>query len=177
MQLNNLSPHERKLYLSIGLGLVIAFVVGLLSGVMNFGDASKNNADNWQASSLAEPEDTQPLYTIVTEPSRWYRDPALAALNQPKEDTQQPSLEGQPGSFKLIGIVETGGEKRALFSPLQDASGQSSRKLSVLAEGDILTGDWKLKHVESSKVILVAEQDGAEPLIEELMLYKSTASD
>lgn len=177
MQLNNLSPHERKLYVSLGLGLAIAFVVGLLSAVVNFGDANNNNADNWQASSLAEPENTQSLYTIVTEPSRWYQDPAVAALIQPKEDPEPQSLEGQPGSFKLVGIVEIGGAKRALFSPLQDASGQPSRKLSVLAEGDILTGDWKVKEVASSKVTLMAVQADAEPLIEEVMLYQSTAPD
>lgn len=174
MQLNNLSPHERKLYISIGLVLVVAFAAGLLGALVNFGDGSNNNSDNWQASSLAEAEDTQSLYAIVTEPSRWYQDPALAAIAQAKQGSQQQqSLEGQPESFKLLGIVERDGKKVALFMPPTATATLTARKISALSEGDTLVGDWKIKELTASKVILMAEREGADPEINELMLYRS----
>lgn len=164
-----LSIKERKLYSLIAAVLVFAFVLGALVGVMSFGGKGNERADNWQASSLAVVEDTLAQYTLVSAPSRWYQDPATAQVQVKAED--QKSLEGQPASFKLLGIVERDGKKVALFMPVTGMTTPSTRKVSSLVEGDTLVGDWKVKELSASNVILEAEREGAEPQINELMLY------
>ncbi len=171
MLLANLSTQERKLYSLIAAGLAFAFVLGLLGGLISFGGKGNERADNWQVSSVAEPEDTLGQYTLVSASPRWYQDPAIAQTRVKEEE--QRSLEGQPASFKLLGIVERGGKKVALFMPLAGLTAPSARKLSALAEGDTLIGDWKVKELTASKVTLMAEKEGVEPKLKEFLLYTS----
>jgi hypothetical protein len=171
MLLADLSTQERKLYSLIAAVLAFAFVVGILGGLISFGGKANERADNWQASSVAEPEDTLAQYTIVSELSRWYQDPALAQAQTKAEE--QKSLEGLPASFKLLGIVARGGKKVALFMPLAGLTTPSARKLRALAEGDTLIGDWKVKELTASKVTLMAEKEGVEPQLKEFLLYTS----
>lgn len=165
----NLSTQERKLYSLIGMGLVVALVVGALGGLIGFIGKSSERTDNWQASSLANPIDTLPLFTLVSTPTRWYQDPVLA-LAQAKAE-EQKSLEGQPDSFKLLGIVERGGKKVALFMPIAGLKTPSARKLSTLSQGDVLIGDWKVNELTASKVVLIAEKEGVEAQRKEILLY------
>jgi hypothetical protein len=169
MLLANLSTQERKLYSLIAAGLALAFLVGILSGLVNIGGKGNERADNWRASSVAEPEDTLAQYTLISSSPRWYQDPAMAQARA--KEVEQKSVDGQPASFKLLGIVDRGGKKVALFMPVAGLTKPSARKLSPLAEGDILIGDWKVKELTASKVTLIAEREGAEPQIKELLLY------
>jgi hypothetical protein len=165
----NLSTQERKLYSLIGMALVIALVIGALSGLIGFIGKSGERADNWQPSSLADPIDTLVQFTLVSTPSRWYQDPVLASAQAKAEE--QKSLEGQPDSFRLLGIVERGDKRVALFMPIAGLKTPSARKVSALSQGDVLVGNWKVKELTSSKVVLIAEKEGIEAQMKEILLY------
>lgn len=150
MLLARLSTQERKLYSLIAAGLVCAFVLGVVGGLMSFGDEGSGRADNWHASSLAVAEDTLTLYTLISDSSRWYLDPAQARTKGKGEE--QKLAEGDPANITLVGIVEKDGKRVALFVPVVGAPTQLSRSIKSLVEGDALVGGWVITIIGANQV-------------------------
>ncbi len=160
MLLVNLPAHERKFYqLSFTL-LAITLVMGLLIGGINAGESTNNRTDNWQASELRPSADTLADFNSITTQSRWFVEGGQSKATANVIDTDEVE------SFHLLGIVDKGGQRYALFMPPATDAGHS--KMVQLATGEPLVGDWKLQEITSTKVIVSKAADNE---TRELLLY------
>lgn len=164
MLLANLPAHERKLYQLSLVTLVAAVVLGLLAGVIGAGEDANNRPDNWQASELRTGADTLADFTAVTAQSRWFLEGGKLAATASVVDTDEPE------SFRLLGIIDKGGQRHALFMPPTTEAGRS--KLVQLAQGEPLVGDWKIQEITSAKVLVTHASDNE---TRELLLYGAPA--
>lgn len=174
MQLANLSSQERQLYGLIGLGAAAALVLGLLGGLISFSWGNSDRPDNWQASVSAPPVDTLADFTEVSSQSRWFSEAGPATAEQSAEAARK-AIEGQPESLKLIGIVERGYRRYALFIPVNPVPGSTGGPRGVLqfAAGETLVGDWVVKEITASTVLVVSNKEGTEQQTRELSLYQT----
>lgn len=174
MLIANLSSQERQLYGLIGVGVAVAFVVGLLGGLISFSGKGNDRADNWQASVLAAPVDTLADFTVVSEQPRWFSEAGPATAAQSAEAARK-AIEGQPESLKLIGIVERNNRPYALFIPVDPAPAANGAPKGVLqfAAGDVLVGDWVIKEITVNTVLVATNKEGTEPQTRELLLYQT----
>ena len=174
MLIANLSSQERQLYGLVGVGVAAALVLGLLGGLISFSGKANDRADNWQASALAAPVDTLGVFTIVSEQPRWFSEAGPATAAQTAEAAKK-AIEGQPESLKLIGIVERNNRSYALFIPVDPAPAANGAPKGVLqfAAGDNLVGDWVVKEITVSTVLVATNKEGAEQQTRELLLYQT----
>ncbi|RYZ95344.1 MAG: hypothetical protein EOO68_18725 [Moraxellaceae bacterium] len=172
MLIANLSSQERQLYGLIGITLSAAFVFGLLGGLISFSWGNAERPDNWQASIVAAPVDTLGDFTAISTQSRWFSEAGPATAEQTAEAARK-AIEGQPESLKLIGIVERNSRPYALFIPVNPAPVASGGPKGVLqfAAGETLVGDWIVKEITASTVVVVTDKEGAEQQTRELSLY------
>ncbi len=156
----NLSSHNQKLYGLVGLALAISLFLGVVLGLILFSSDAPERPDTWQESKVRPAEDTLAEFTAVSTQSRWHHEGG--------KNTQATAVSSanEPEGFKLLGIVNRAEKNYALVMSL-DAT--SPRKVNQLAVGDILVGNWSIREITATKVILVAE--GAKPETRELMLY------
>lgn len=179
MLIANLSSQERQLYGLIGVGVAVAFVVGLLGGLISFSGKGNDRADNWQASVLAAPVDTLADFTVVSEQPRWFSEAGPATAAQSAEAARK-AIEGQPESLKLIGIVERNNRPYALFIPVDPVpadpipTGNGAPKgVLQFAVGDVLVGDWVVKSITVNTVLIATNREDAEQQTRELLLYQT----
>lgn len=174
MLLENLSSHERQLYGIIGVASAAALVLGLLGGLISFSWGNKERADNWQASALATPADTLKDFTDISAQSRWFTEAGSATEAQTAEAAKK-AIEGQPESLKLIGIVKRNNQPYALFIQVDpnSASSGAPKGVAQFAVGQTLVGDWQLKEITESKVVVVTNKEGAEQQTKEIALYQT----
>ncbi len=156
----NLSAHSQKLYGLVGLALVICLVLGRALGLVLFSSDAPERPDTWQESKVQPAEDTLAEFTTVSTQARWHHEGGA------NTQATAVSLANEPEGFKLLGVVNRAEKNYALVMSL-DAT--SPRKVNQLAVGDILVGNWSIRDITATKVILVAE--GAKPETRELMLY------
>lgn len=160
MLLANLPSHERKLY-QLALALLAAsLMLGVLVGGIGAGESPNGRADNWQASELRAGADTLADFNSVTTQPHWFLEGGQSAV------AVQASNAGEPESFRLLGVIEKGGQRHALFMPPATEAGRST--LVQLAVGEPLIGDWKIEEIDSAKVKVASS---AENEVRELLLY------
>lgn len=165
--LHRLSSQDQKLYGIILQACALALVLGLLFGVVSFNGNKADSKDNWQATSLAVAPDSAGEFAAVTNNSRWFRE--KGAINPAQAEAEaKKAIEGQPESLKLIGIVERSKKVYALFLPI---AGGGAQNVSQIAVGETLVGDWKIKEISASRVLVESSKDGAETQTKELLLY------
>ncbi len=169
MLLENLSSQERQLYGLIGISTAAALVLGLLGGLISFSWGNNERPDNWQESALSAPIDTLADFTAISSQSRWFSEAGPATAEQSAEAARK-AIEGQPESLKLIGIVERSKKTYALFLPV---AGSGVQSVSQFAVGDTLIGDWKVKEISTSRVLVESSKEGTETQAKELLLYSS----
>jgi hypothetical protein len=171
MLIANLSSQERQLYGLIGITLSVAFVIGLLGGLISFSGKGSERADNWQASVSVAPTDTLSDFTEISTQSRWFSEAGPATAAQSAEAARK-AIEGQPESFKLIGIVERNNRPYALFIPVNPAPNSTGGPKGVLqfAAGESLVDDWVIKEITASSVVVVNNKEGTE---QQLSLYQT----
>lgn len=167
--LHRLSPQDQKLYAMILRVCAAALVLGLLFGLVSLNNNKVENSDNWQATSLATPPNSVSELAAVTANSHWFREKGAVNPAQAAEEAKK-AIEGQPESLKLIGVVERSGRVYALFLP---AAGGGTQSVSQFAAGDILVGDWKVKEITTSHVIVESNTEGSETQTKELSLYST----
>jgi hypothetical protein len=167
--LHRFSSQDQKLYGLILQACAAALVLGLLFGLISFNSNKADGTDNWQATSLTPAPDATTEFSTVTANSRWFRE--KGAMNPAQAEAEaKKAIEGQPESLKLIGVVERSGRVYALFLPV---AGGGAQNVSQFAAGDTLVGDWKVKEVSTSRVIVESSKEGAETQTKELSLYSS----
>jgi hypothetical protein len=152
---------ERKLYLLGSGAICVALVLGVLAGAVSSGGTTSNREDKWQPSAIPAGVDTLADFTAITAQPRWY-------LEGGAVPSQAKTVEGEPESFRLLGIVSKAGQRYALLQPPAPESGRS--KLVQLGVGDVLIGDWKITEISSAKVAVSASESGE---ARELLLYGS----
>lgn len=157
----NLSSHNQKLYGLVGLVLVISLLLGVALGLILFYSDAPARADTWHESNVQPAEDTLAEFTAVSTQSRWHQEGGV-------KTQAAASSANEPEGFKLLGIVNRAEKNYALVMSL-DAT--APRKVNQLAVGDMLVGNWSIREITATKVILVTE--GAKPETRELMLYAS----
>jgi|GEM_PF-5311016 len=167
--LHRFSTQDQKLYGLILQACVAALLLGLVFGLISFNANKKDNTDNWQATVLAAPADSASEFSAVTTNSRWFREKGAVNPAQAAEEAKK-AIEGQPESLKLIGIVERSKKVYALFLPIAGGGAQS---VSQFAVGDMLVGDWKVKEISTSHVIVESNKEGTETQTKEIPLYGS----
>lgn len=167
--LHRLSSQDQKLYGIILQMCAAALALGLLFGLISFNSNKADGSDNWQATHLPSPPDATTEFSTVTANSRWFREKGTVSPAQAEEDAKK-AIEGQPESLKLIGVVERSGRVYALFLPVAGGGAQS---VSQFAAGDTLVGDWKVKEISASRVIVESSKEGADTQTKELVLYSS----
>lgn len=174
MLLANLSSQERQLYGLMGITISVAFTLGLLGGLISFSGSGRERVDNWQASVSAAPVDTLSDFTEISTQSRWFSEAGPATAAQSAEAARK-AIEGQPESLKLIGIVERNNRPYALFIPVNPAPVDTGAPKGVLqfAAGETLVGDWVVKEITASTVVVVSNKEGADQQTRELSLYQT----
>ncbi len=174
MLLENLSSQERQLYSLVGLSAAVALVLGLLGGLISFNWGNNERADNWKVSVSAPPEDTLADFTEISSQPRWFSEAGPATAAQSAEAARK-AIEGQPESRKLIGIVERNNKYHALFIPVDPnpASTGAPKGVAQFAVGETLVGDWQIKEITQSRVVVGTNKEGAEQQTRELLLYQT----
>lgn len=167
--LHRLPPQDQKLYTMILRVCAAALLLGLLFGVISFNANKADSTDNWQATVLAAPPDSASEFAAVSTNSRWFREKGAVNPAQAAEDAKK-AIEGQPESLKLIGVVERSGLTYALFLPV---AGGGAQNVSQFAVGEVLVGDWKVKEISTSRVLVESTKEGTEKQTKELSLYSA----
>lgn len=167
--LHKFSPQDQKLYGVILRVWAAVLVLGLLCGLISFNGNKMDASDSWQATSLTAPIDSASEFTAVTTNSRWFREKGAITPAQAEEEAKK-AIEGQPESLKLIGVVERSGRVYALFLPV---AGGGTQSVSQFAAGETLVGDWKVKEITSSHVVVESSKEGTETQTKELPLYST----
>lgn len=164
----NLPAQTRKLYQLIMLQLAAALLLGLVAGLVSFAPSVAPRADNWAPSVIPEASNTLAEFTAISKEPRWYSDKGVLQTAQTAQTAAV--LEGEPESFKLLGVVNRAGKQFALFMPVNPPANEP-RKVTQLTLGDTLVGDWKLTAIANAKVTVSAQREGEDPDERELLLY------
>lgn len=172
--LRNLSTQDQKLYALILRACLAALVFGLLLGLISFNSQKKDTSDNWQPTTLAPIPDVLTEFAAISNNPRWYRENVTVNPEQAAEAARK-AVEGQPESLKLIGIVERNKRPYALFIPLNPnpSNGGAPKGVAQFAVGETLVGDWVVKDITKSVVVVVANKEGSEQQTKEISLYQT----
>lgn len=152
LNLAQLPLHQQKLYKLVIAATGAAFLLGLFWVLLGFSDQTPAADNEWQATSIAADEDPLAQFVALDEKPRWFTEAGAQVAVQPVEDPLK-ALEGKPESLRLTGLVTQGDKTYALFLPLIASEGATGKPaIRQLAEGDILVGEWVVKHISHNQV-------------------------